>query len=417
MALTLVQHFRHFRPGPSSSSSSSSSSSTSFSFPFPFTALFPLNKPNSAKPPRLFIFRPLSSKRSAYATAATDDKSLSFTADYLVQSCGLTPAAAAAASQRVQFSTPEKPDSVLALLRSHGFSNAQISKLVNRRPSLLLATPESSLLPKLEFFYSIGVSRSELAKILSRDPTPLCRSLQNQILPSYEFLLGFLESDKKIISAMRRTSWVFLLDYTKNLAPNMEHLSKLGVPKSCLSLLFAHFPEALLKSHEEFVENAREVVEMGFDLKKTVFVLAVHVISGKGNRAIMERCKEVYARWGWSEDDIKVAFRKHPNCMILSEKKIDRTMEYLVNEMKLPARRISQCPAILFFSLEKRIIPRCEVIKVLLKKGLLKRDFSLSTFLLPPEERFLDRFVEGYQEEAPELMSVLRRKRDSTEAQ
>lgn len=187
------------------------------------------------------------------------------------------------------------------------------------------------------------------------------------------------------------------------------------MPKSCLSLLFAHFPEALLQNHDELVETVSEVVEMGFDPKKTVFVLAVHVVSGKGNRSIMERCKEVYSKWGWSEDDIAVAFRKHPNCMILSERKINHTMEYLVKEMEWPARRIAQCPVILFFSLERRIGPRCAVIKVLLNKGLLKRDFSLSTFLLPPEERFLDKFVVGYQDEVPELMSVYRKKRDSKE--
>lgn len=182
------------------------------------------------------------------------------------------------------------------------------------------------------------------------------------------------------------------------------------MPKSCLSLLLAHFPEALLQNHSDFLDTVKEVEEMGFDPKKTVFVLAVHVISGKGNRSIMDRCKEVYSRWGWSEDDIVVAFRKHPNCMILSERKIDSTMEYLVNEMGWPARRLARCPAILFFSLERRIIPRCEVVKVLVEKGLLKREFSLSTFLLPPEERFLDRFVVGYRDEAPELMSVYRRK-------
>lgn len=186
--MALIQHFRHFRADPSTSSS--------FSYTFHFTALFPrLNRPNSAKPTHFFIVRPLSCKRT---TSATTVKSLTFTADYLVQSCGLSPDAAAAASKRVQFCNPAKPDSVLALLRSHGFSSAQISKLVSRRPTLLLAAPESSLRPKLEFFYSIGISRSELAKILSRDPTPLCRSLRNQILPSYEFLLSFLESDKKV---------------------------------------------------------------------------------------------------------------------------------------------------------------------------------------------------------------------------
>ncbi|KAK4775572.1 hypothetical protein SAY87_023533 [Trapa incisa] len=407
--MALIQHFCHFRFDPSCSSPS---------YTFYFDALVPgFKKPMPKKHPHSIV-RPLYCKGSTPATAvAAAEESQSFTADYLIHSCGLSPDAAAAASRRVRFGTPEKPDSVLALLRSNGFSSAQISKLVSRRPTLLLAAPESSLRPKLEFFYSIGMSRSELAKMLSRDPTLLCRSLRNQIMPSYEFLLNFLESDKKIISAMKRTSWILLMNYSKNLIPNLEHLSKLSVPKSCLSLLFAHFPEALLHNHNDFVETVGKVVEMGFDPQKSVFVLAVHVVSGKGNRSTMERCKEVYSKWGWSEDDIAIAFRKHPNCMILSERNINRTMEYLVKEMEWPARRIAHCPAILFFSLERRIIPRWAVIKVLLNRGLLKKDFSLSTFLLPPEERFLDKFVVGYTDEVPELMSVYRKKKGWKEVQ
>ncbi|KAJ6329162.1 hypothetical protein OIU77_010775 [Salix suchowensis] len=233
------------------------------------------------------------------------------------------------------------------------------------------------------------MSRSHLARTLASDPTLLTRSLENQIIPSYDFLKTILRSDEKIVSAFKRTTWIFLEDHSKNLIPNLELLRKVGVPHSCISLLLTHFPEALMESHEEFSENVEEC-----------------------NRSIWERCYEVYTRWGWTKDDILSAFRKHPHCMMLSEKKIMKGMDFFVNKMGWPSKEIVHCPVILFLSLEKRIIPRCKVIQVLWSKGLIKKDISLNTVLLPVEKRFLERFVTKFEEQAPQLLSVYEEKVD-----
>ncbi|CAK7348255.1 unnamed protein product [Dovyalis caffra] len=336
----------------------------------------------------------------------------SFTVSYLVHSCGLSLESAISSAQKVQFQSPERPDSVLALLRNRGFSKTQISSLVKKRPFLLLAHPTNTLLPKLDFFLSLGMSSSHLARTLSSDPTLLTRSLENQIIPSYDFLKTILLSDEKIVSALKRTTWIFLEDHSKNLIPNLELLRKVGVPHSCISLLLTHFPEAVMEAHEDFSENVEEVKKTGFDPKKSTFVLAVHALCGKGNRSIWERCFEIYKRWGWTKDDILSAFRKHPHCMMLSEKKIMRGMDFFVNKMGWPSKEIVHCPVILFLSLEKRIIPRCKVIQVLWSKGLIKKDISLNTVLLPVENRFLERFVTKFEKELPQLLSVYEGKVD-----
>ncbi|KDP28104.1 hypothetical protein JCGZ_13875 [Jatropha curcas] len=341
----------------------------------------------------------------AIATKISTDED-SFTVQYLVRSCGLSLEAAISASEKIQLQSPEKPDSVIALLRNSGFSESQISSLVKKRPPLLLADPVNTLLPKIEFFHSIGVSSSDLARTLSSNPTLLTRSLNNQIVPSYNFLKSILLSDEKIVSAFRRSTWIFLQDYSKILLPNIMLLRELGVPQSCISLLLAHFPEAVMQRHEEFSNSVKEVKEMGFDVEKSTFVLAVHAISGEGNRSLWNRCFEVYRRWGWSHDDIFAAFKKHPNCMMLSEKKIMKAMEFLVNKMGWPSKAFVQSPSLLFFSLEKRIIPRCRVIKVLASKELVKDDLSLSSVLLPLEKHFLKRFVAKFEEEVPQLSRV-----------
>ncbi|KAF5731468.1 Mitochondrial transcription termination factor family protein [Tripterygium wilfordii] len=330
----------------------------------------------------------------------------SSTVTYLINSCGLSPESAILASQKVQFQNLVKPESVLALLSDFGFSKTQISSIVRKRPLLLLADPVNTLLPKLEFLRSIGISKSDLARTLSADATLLTRSLENQIIPSYNFLKSVLLTDERIVSSMKRTTWIFLEDPSKNLVPNITRLSELGVPQSCIILLLTHFPEAVMQKHEQFSKIVDEVKEMGFDVKKTTFVLAVHALSGKGNKSTWERCYEVYKRWGWSHDMILEAFRKHPHCMMLSEGKIMKGMDFLVNKMGYPSQVIAQFPMGLFFSLERRIIPRCRVIQVLSSKRLIKDGLSLASFLVPVEKCFLERFVNKYYAEIPQLLSV-----------
>ncbi|XP_057963728.1 transcription termination factor MTERF6, chloroplastic/mitochondrial-like [Malania oleifera] len=381
----------------------------------PFTAIVP-EKLYLAAPSVLFHSNnpPFLSLRCCVSSKCLANQH-SFTISYLMDSCGLSPETASSASEKVHFETPERPDSVVTLLRNYGFSETHISNLVRRRPSLLLANPEQTLLPKLEFFVSIGIPKPVLARTLSSNPTLLTRSLEKQIIPSYNFLISIVRSNYKVASAMKRTTWIFLEDYAKNLEPNIGVLREIGVRESCISLLVTHFPEALVQKNELFCEIVDEVQRMGFDPLKSTFVLAVHALSGKGNKLIRDRCYETYTRWGWTEDDILLAFRKHPHCMILSEKKITRAMDYFVNKMGWPAGLFARCPVVLFLSLEKRIIPRCSVIRILLSKDLIKKEVSLSSVLLPVERLFLKRFVTKYEEEVPQLFSVYQGKTDVLE--
>ncbi|KAF3545164.1 hypothetical protein DY000_02002617 [Brassica cretica] len=373
------------------------------SFPIKTTTNLSLH-PTNRRP--LFVLSPPQAQLSPPKKNPKEEhQRLSFTISYLVDSCGLSPDHASVAARKLLLDSPERPNRVLNLLRDHGFSTSQISSLGKKRPVLLLANAESVLLPKLRFFLSIGVSKSLLARTLASDPTILTRSLVNQLIPSYNFLKSVLDADDKIVAALRR---IFLEDHTKNLVPNINHMSETGVPGKCIQLLLTHFPEAVMQKNHEFREITKQAKEMGFNPQKTTFVLAIHALSGKGNRSIWDKCFEVYQRWGWSEDDIMCAFKKHPHCMMLAERKINRTMEFLVKEMNMAPRSIAGCPVVLLFSLDKRIIPRCSVVKMLASKGMVKEDWSLTSLLVPVEKVFLEKLVIKYEEELPELMDMYR---------
>ncbi|KAL4603188.1 hypothetical protein ACB092_10G107500 [Castanea dentata] len=293
----------------------------------------------------------------------------SFTAPYLINSCGLSPKSALLASQKVHFEKPDKPDSVLNLLRENGFSNTQISQLVRSIPQVLTIKPEKTLLPKIEFFLSKGVSSSDLTRVLCANPSLLGNSLKKHIIPCYDFLKSVLLVDEKVLTTLKRSP------------PSVEHT--------------------------RFVSAVQEVKEMGFDPSKTVFVQAIHVLLSM-SKPMLDSKLELYERWGWSEDVALLAFKRQPNCMLISEDMITKAMDFLVNKLGWPSADIARSPSVLFLSLEKRIIPRCSVIQLLQAKGLLKNDLSLSTFILPSERCFLEKFVIKFQDKVPQLWNVYR---------
>ncbi|XP_041016778.1 transcription termination factor MTERF15, mitochondrial-like [Juglans microcarpa x Juglans regia] len=355
-----------------------------------------------------FIGKSFASVGLSESNEKLEEKKHSFAVSYFINYCGLSTKSAILASQRVRFRTPEKPDSVLNLLKENGFTNTQISRLVRIAPQLLLSNPEKTLLPKIEFFRSMGASSSDLSRILSSNPTLLRRSLEKHLIPCYDFLKSVLILDEKVVTVFKRSPWVVCMH---NMVPNIALLRQVGVLQSTISLLVTNFPSTAFVKHTRFAEAIHEVKEMGYDPSKTVFVNAIQVLLRMSGPKLESKL-ELYKRWGWSKDVALLAFKRHPNCMLLSDKKITKAMDFLVNKMGGSSTDIARNPQVLFFSLEKRIMPRCSVIQILIAKGLVKNDMSLATFIQPGERCFLDKFVIKFRDGVPELRNVYTEKKD-----
>ncbi|RZC90807.1 hypothetical protein C5167_028639 [Papaver somniferum] len=327
-------------------------------------------------------------------------------ASYLINSVGLSENEAIAASKKVHFETTSKLDSVLSLLESYGFTKPYISKLITRAPSILSSEPEISLKTQFDYFNSKGLSGIDLAKVISSEPRILRLSLTTQIIPVFDILRNIVHCDENVVLILRRHSWIlFDKRCIKNMMLNIELLRNEGVPQSNISKFLISRPRALTMNSTKFKESVEEIKDMGFDPYKTTYLLAIHVINGlsKSNR---ESRVAVYRRFGLSEEQIHHAFRYHPLCMMTSEKKITSVMDYLVNQMGYSSSYIAQNPYIFCYSLEKRIIPRCSVYKILTSKGLVKNQFSLTSLLVISEKSFSMKFVKEYAQKVPQLSEV-----------
>ncbi|GLT69998.1 hypothetical protein SLA2020_421030 [Shorea laevis] len=56
------------------------------------------------------------------------------------------------------------------------------------------------------------------------------------------------------------------------------------------------------------------------------------------------------------------------------------------------------------FSLEKRIIPRCSVLQLLISKRLIKKNTSIFHVVRMSENKFVEKFVRKYQNEVPDVV-------------
>ncbi|XP_062174814.1 uncharacterized protein LOC133879989 isoform X1 [Alnus glutinosa] len=333
-----------------------------------------------------------------------EEEKHSFVVSYLINSCGLSAKSAILASRSVVFQNPEKPDSVLNFLKENGFSNAQITQIVRSHPLVLLAHPEKTLLPKIELIRSIGVSSSDLTTIIASNTLLFKTNLKKRLIPSYDFLKTVLV-DEKVLTTFKRSPRAFLSDVTNTMAPNIALLRQLGAPLSTISIFVSNYPSTASINHARFVEAAHQVTEMGFDPLKTVFVLAIQALL-KMSKPKLESRLELYKRWGWSRDMALAAFKRHPNCMVVSEENITKTMDFLVNKSGWPSTDVAANPQVIILSLEKRIIPRWSVVQILLAKGLVKNNLALGTFLLPSERVFLEKFVSRFRDDVPQLLKV-----------
>lgn len=360
------------------------------------------------------IFPKHFSSETPLSLAAEKDKSLShqnkeeglpFKVSYLVNSCGLTPETALSVSERVNFETPERPDSVLGVLRDHGFTKTHISRLVRMCPYLLLANVEKTLLPKLDFYRSIGISDHILARVVSWNPSLLTRSLEKYIVPCYDTVKSVVILDEKVAKFFGRSSWILLQEMPNNFAANVSALKALGVSQSLISVLVTCHPFVVCRKTSKFAKDVEKVIGMGFNPKKTTFISALHILSCVTESSWAQKM-ETYKRCGWTEDDFLSAFKKDPGFMELSEKTFLRKMDVFVNRMRWKPADVAQVPCILRYSLEKRIIPRCSVIKVLHAKGLMKGKLVMSTVLIASDKVFLNRYVAKHHETVPQLMDI-----------
>ncbi|KAH0857472.1 hypothetical protein HID58_085733 [Brassica napus] len=363
----------------------------------------------------------LSLNLTPFSSAAR--KGQNFTVSYLVDSLGFTPKLAESISKKVSFNNKCNPDSVLNLLRTHGFTDSQISTIITDYPLLLTLDADKSLAPKLQALHSKVSSASELTETISKVPKILSKDRSLSVY--YDFVKEVMEADKssklETLSPQRGKQ--------ENKIRNVLALRGIGVPQRLLfPLLISECPHICGK--ETFQESLKKVLEMGFDPTTPKFLEALRVVKGL-NKEAMEEKVNVYKRlgfavediWrfpqcigvseknilnsvetfiglGFSREDVAMMVKRLPPCIGYSVETVKKKIEFVVKEMGWPLKAVASYPQVLGYSMEKRMVPRCNVIKALIAKGLIKSELPpVSTVLVCTDQDFLKRYVRKHDDD------------------
>ncbi|KAK8957282.1 hypothetical protein KSP39_PZI001346 [Platanthera zijinensis] len=324
---------------------------------------------------------------------------------FLQKSCKLSPAAAAAAAQKINLKSTKNAHSVLALLREYQFSDSHIARLISHRPKLLVSSPARTLKPKLDFFASIGLSAGEFTDHFCALHGPFYYSIQNRLVPNLRLLRILLPSEADLLTALRRYPSIILSDLEKFVPVQTKLLLDAGLPLDNILKLITLHPRCSAKFPNELHSCVTAAKEMGINPSHSTFVHACKVIS-KVPKPTWESRIQNLERLGWSRDHVYRAFARHPYLMSLSEEKVKVAVEFFGEKLGWGPERLSESPVIISHSFEKRISPRYRLVKLLVEKGLWKRGITATHFMMS-EKKFLDLYVAKHQEMVPEILEAL----------
>uniref|UniRef100_A0A803N796 Uncharacterized protein n=1 Tax=Chenopodium quinoa TaxID=63459 RepID=A0A803N796_CHEQI len=288
----------------------------------------------------------------------------SFPIQYLTNSCGLSLDSAIKASNRVVLEEKKKKrfDSVVLFLKSHNFSNAHIIRLIEKHPAVLNCRITSNLEPKLRFLVENGIKGLYLPRLVVASPAILFRSLKAQLKPA------------------------------------------MGVPERRIEELLVLQPRCLYQDISRIKYAVKMIRCMGVKPTDVKYIHNLRVIMSH-SKLSWKRKVSVFESLGWSTEEVISTFTRTPHCLSCSEKKLRNAMDYFVNTVKVDRETIIGYPKVLTYSIEKRVVPRFTVWKILIERKLTKCTRFI-WMLNISEKEFIDLYVTKYSTEIPYLLQI-----------
>ncbi|KAF8686968.1 hypothetical protein HU200_043247 [Digitaria exilis] len=294
--------------------------------------------------------------------------------DYLVTACGLAPAQAHKAAKKAldessslrgRLHSASNPDAVLALLSG------------------------------------VGLSRADIAAVVAADPLLLRASTKN-IGPR---LLAL--RDRHGLSAPRSSNRRALHVDIERIKPNIALLHQWGVSARAIYQLCLHNVRALNFEPGRLKEVVLRAEEIGVPRSSPLFSQAVSVAANNTNDNLAACIEFLKTTLGACKSDVSTAASKIPCILGMSEECLLSKIQFLTKEVGLEPQYIVERPVLLALSLEKRLVPRHRVMKVLQAKGLLTSNVSFLTFVKLGERDFKLRYIDCHKDSVPGLRMLV----------
>ncbi|XP_078150611.1 uncharacterized protein LOC144545933 [Carex rostrata] len=327
-----------------------------------------------------------------------------FAVEYLINTCGLPSDRAIAKSRYLpHLKSPEKPDAVLQFLRQAGITEPQIRAAALRDPQFLCLSVEKCLKPRMAELQEIGFSPSHISLLFSIYPRSFqSTKLQQQI----QFWMPIVGSVDKLLHLCKRNFFLLTANLETSVISNLSFLQQqCSLTVRQIVRLINSAPRLITSSHESLLSNVRRAEELGVPRSSGNFVNALIVVSCLKESTIDARL--LYWRsLGFSPEELNSIICKTPQLLGCSENVIGCKMEFLIKEAVCDKLRVVQNPVLLTYCLEKRLMPRILVRKLLESKQFPVKE--VASCMVLNEVKFVEKFVLPYEHAIPGLHQAYR---------
>nr|CAB3448095.1 unnamed protein product [Digitaria exilis] len=205
--------------------------------------------------------------------------------DYLVASCGLTPAQARKASKYLtHVRSPDKPDAVRAFLADVGLSESDVAAAVVSYPMLLSGRVDGTLTPRIAQLRELGLSPPQISSLIAVAPEVLFSPVK---ISKLAFYLSYLGSYDRVHSALSRCCYLLRPDLDTVVRPNITFLHQCGLTDDAIGKHFLLRTRILLMEPQRLKEIAARAEEIGVPrnsvMFKHVLTILYNVNAGKVN--------------------------------------------------------------------------------------------------------------------------------------
>ncbi|XP_024004242.1 transcription termination factor MTERF15, mitochondrial isoform X3 [Eutrema salsugineum] len=403
------------------------------------------------------VFAFSNSFSTAIAAAASPDvsprdgqKGNNFTVSYLVESLGLTTKLAESISRKVSIEDSENPDAERSIgpklqsLQSRGASTSELTEIVSKVPKILgikkdkafnvyydfikevIEADKSSKFKKLSHslpqgskqenklrnvlaLRELGVPQRLLLPLLISGPKFACGKERFEESLKKVVEMGFDPTSLKFVEALRIVQGL----KEETIKEKVNVYKSLGFAVEDVWTMFKKWPNSLTYSEKKITKKFETLKKCGLVENEilSVFKKSPHCIGVSEQR--IENFIDTLLGLGFSRDEFVIMVNRFPQGLNLSAENVKKKTEFLVKKMNWPLKAVASTPAILGYSMEKRIVPRCNVIKALMSKGLIGSELpALSPVLAITDQAFLNKYVKKHDDKelVADLMAIFMRK-------
>ncbi|KAH6830571.1 hypothetical protein C2S53_015322 [Perilla frutescens var. hirtella] len=347
------------------------------------------------------------SHNNACSSTPDLDAKNSVLTDYLVGSLNFSKERATSISSSYsRTKSLEKPQEVVCFFKGLGFSDANIQSIACAVPNILFADVEKTLKPKVALFQEFG-----LCTLISRNPFVLTFSLDRTLRPSISLIKKVLQSDGRcrnkeqvngdLLRILTRCSTIFYM--TSRLEANILYLESRGIVGSQLSSLLLCRTRLFTMPIEKIEQLVSRAADMNFNMGSRMLAHAIAILGCVSIKTLNGKI-EVLRVFEFSKDEVDSMFGKWPYIFGLSETNLRCKLEFFLNNLKINKSMLVQNPILLSFSIKERVTPRYKVLEILKSRRLVSTDLSLITAMSPPNQKFFEKYILPFTNDAEELL-------------